>query len=583
MKKQKSFIWTYINKFKWQYAAGIFTLFIVDYFNLYIPQFIGEITDGLTNHIIDINGIIVLIIKILIVATILMVGRFLWRIFIFGSANKIDYLIRNDMFKKLETLSLRYFNENKTGDLMAHFTNDLSALHVAIGPAVISSFDAIIMSIMVITKMMTYVDFKLTLLAMVPMSFIAIGGYYFGESFEKRFSIKQKTFAKLSDFVQESITGSRILKAFVHEKKEAKAFDSINQENLAANMGVVKLRALVLPLMDLVIGASYVLAIVYGGYLTLLGTISLGKFIAFNQYLGSLVWPMIAIGDSITSFSQGRSAIKRIKEIFDEKSDIKENDNPIHLDNIKGAIEFENVCFKYHKELPNAMENISIKIKPGETLAIIGKTGAGKTTLVNLLLRLYDPNSGRILVDNCDIKDMSFSSLRENIAYVPQDNFLFSQTLKDNLAFGKLDANEDEIITACKQACVHENIIDFSEGYMTLVGERGVTLSGGQKQRSSIARALLKKAPILILDDALSAVDTDTEKRILENLSEERKDKTTIIIAHRLSTIANADHVLVLDHGRCAQYGSIDELLKEDGIYRKMYEKQQLEEEIASA
>ena len=580
--KKKSFILSYVWRYKWNYILGIITLYAVDYLNLFIPQFTGEITDGLRSHSLDMNGVVHLISSIILVGLGLAVGRFFWRVFIFGAARKIEYELRNDMFAKLETLSLRYFNENKTGDLMTRFTNDLQAIRNLLGPAIISAFDAIVLTILVIYKMMTYVDVKLTLIACVPMIIIAVGGYYFGEEIERRFGRKQKAFADLSDMVQESISGARVIKAFAQESEELDAFGKVNDKNRKENLNVVKLYAVVMPLLDVIVGVSYVIAIIYGGKLAVTGEITLGRFIAFNTYLGSLVWPMIAMGDSITSFSQGQAAIKRIKEVFDENPDIFDSEDVVDIKELKGEIELSNLTFSYSPELPNALEDVSVKVKQGYTLAILGRTGAGKTTLVNLLERLYDVEDGMIKIDGYSIRQIPLKTLRENIAYVPQDNFLFSDTLQKNIAFGLTTATLEDVIKACEAACVHDNIIDFPEGYETMVGERGVTLSGGQKQRSSIARALLKNSPILILDDSLSAVDTDTEERILENLKELRKDKTTIIIAHRISTVVNADHVLVLENGKLAEYGTPEELMVLGGIYRNMYEKQQLEKQLES-
>ena len=580
MKNRKGVLFPYIWKHKVSYLLGLLTLLLVDYINLFIPQYTGEITDGLTSATLTMDGVIGWIAKLLMAALIITIGRVLWRFFIFGSSRKVERALRNDMFAKLTMLTQRYFNEHKTGDLMTHFTNDLEALRQSIGPAVISAFDAIVMTALVLYKMMVYVDFKLTLLTLIPMSFIAVGGYYFGEAFEKRFAQKQEAFAKLSDQVQESISGERVIKAFVQEKKQALAFAKVNQYNKMKNMQVVKLMATVMPLLDFVIGISYALTIVYGGYLAITGQITLGRFVAFNQYLGMLVWPMIALGDSITMISQGRAAIHRIQNIFDEVPEIQDDEHCEAVEALAGNISFEHVNFAYAEGLPLAIEDLNLQINQGETLAILGRTGAGKTTLVNLLMRLYDPDSGVIRFDGHDLRKIPLHTLREDIAYVPQDSFLFSDSLANNIAFGKMDATREEIIQACKAACVHDNIMDFPNGYETRVGERGVTLSGGQKQRSSIARALLKDSAILILDDALSAVDTDTEGQILENLKHIRKNKTTIMIAHRVSTVQNADHILVLEKGERIEYGTFDELMERQGVFYEMFNKQQLEKQL---
>jgi ATP-binding cassette subfamily B protein len=573
-------IFKYIDKYKWKYIAGILILFIVDFMNLYIPQFTGEITDGLESGTMDMHGVMFGIGKIVLVGLILALGRFGWRYYIFGSSRAIECELRNDLFAHLETLSMNYFNKNKTGDLMAHFTNDLNAIRMATGPAVITSFDAGIMTIMVLTKMILYVDLRLTLLAVIPLILLGVGGIYYGNAIEKRFDEKQQAFSELTDQVQESISGIRVIKAFVQERKELKEFAKANLKNKERNLRVVKLQAFIMPLLDILIGISSVITLLYGGYLTIQGDITIGRFIAFNQYINMLVWPMIATGDSITFFSQGIASIKRIQNIFNEKPEIYEEKYVKPVEQLNGKIEFKELSFRYTEENTEVLKQISLIVEQGNTLAILGRTGSGKTTIANLLLRLYNAPKGSILLDGYEIREIPLKTLRENIAYVPQDNFLFSDTLQNNIAFGSETKDLELVHKAAKEANIHENIMNFPLQYGTLVGERGVTLSGGQKQRSSIARALMKDAPILILDDALSAVDTNTEEQILTNLKENRKGKTTIIIAHRISTIQNADKILVLDSGIMAEYGTHEELLEKRGIYADMYEKQQLEKQL---
>ena len=576
---KKIFLFKYINKYKWTYILGLLALLAVDYLNLYIPVILANITDGLSINNIDIKQLITYIIYLLSFSLCIALGRVLWRLLIFGSARRVEYEVTNAMFAKLETLSCNYFNTHKTGDLMANFTNDIEALRNAIGPAIVSSFDSIVMTIMVLYKMMVFVDLKLTLLCLIPMSIIAIGGYYFGEEFEKRFANKQNAFAKVSDYVQETISSSRVVKAFVQEDKQDIAFGKINEYNKQQNLKVVKLMATIMPLLEMVIGSSYVVTIIDGGYLSIVHKISLGKFVAFNSYISMLVWPMIALGDAITSFTQGLAAISRLDNIFNQESEIQDRSNAIDL-KIEGNIKVSNLSFKYQDHLPEVLSNINFELKKGETLAIIGHTGDGKSTLVNLLLHLYNVDDGHIYFDDHDINDIKLDCLRSSISYVPQDSYLFSDSIKNNIAFGKDNVDMDEIENVCKLACVHDNIIDFPEGYDTIVGERGVTLSGGQKQRCAIARALLKQSPILILDDALSAVDTDTESNILNNLQRTQK-QTLIMIAHRISTVKRADHIMVLDDGRIVEYGDFDSLIQLNGTFKKMFDKQQLEFQIA--
>lgn len=587
--KQKYTLFYYIGKYKWKYIAGTVILLIVDILNLYIPQFTGEITDGLQSHSMGMDGVVQGVLKILLIGLILAIGRFFWRYFIFGSARAIEYEIRNDMFAHLETLSMRYYNENKTGELMTYFTNDLNAVRMSIGPAVITTFDAIILTVLVLGKMITHVDLRLTIMAVIPMGIIAAGGIWYGKQAEKRFREKQQAFSDLTDEVQESISGVRVIKAFVQERKEMRSFARANKDNKDKNMKVVKLQATVMPLLDVVVGLSSLITLFYGGYLTMTGEISLGRFIAFNQYINMLVWPMIAVGDSITFFSQGRASYKRIQSVFKEEAEIfdeatlegfiKANKGEVE---IKGDIEFHNLTFAYNNQDNQVLKDLNLTVNKGSTLAILGRTGSGKTTLANLLLRMYNTEQGMITIDGVDIRKVPLKVLREGIAYVPQDNFLFSDTLGNNIAFGADESDQTRIEEAAKQACIHDNIMDFPFQYETIVGERGVTLSGGQKQRSSIARALMKEAPILILDDALSAVDTDTEERILKNLKDNRQDKTTIIIAHRISTIQSADQILVLDEGKMAEYGTHDTLIAHEGIYANLYRKQQLEKQLVA-
>lgn len=587
--KQKYTLFYYIGKYKWKYIAGTVILLIVDILNLYIPQFTGEITDGLQSHSMGMDGVVQGVLKILLIGFILAIGRFFWRYFIFGSARAIEYEIRNDMFAHLETLSMRYYNENKTGELMTYFTNDLNAVRMSIGPAVITTFDAIILTVLVLGKMITHVDLRLTIMAVIPMGIIAAGGIWYGNQAEKRFREKQQAFSDLTDEVQESISGVRVIKAFVQERKEMRSFAKSNKNNKDKNMKVVKLQATVMPLLDVVVGLSSLITLFYGGYLTMTGEISLGRFIAFNQYINMLVWPMIAVGDSITFFSQGRASYKRIQSVFKEEAEIfdeatleefiKEKNGQVE---IKGDIEFHNLSFTYNNQDNQVLKDLNLTVNKGSTLAILGRTGSGKTTLANLLLRMYNTEHGMITIDGVDIRKVPLKVLREGIAYVPQDNFLFSDTLGNNIAFGADESDQSRIEEAAKQACIHDNIMDFPFQYETIVGERGVTLSGGQKQRSSIARALMKDAPILILDDALSAVDTDTEERILKNLKDNRQDKTTIIIAHRISTIQNADQILVLDEGKMEEYGTHDTLIAHEGIYANLYRKQQLEKQLVA-
>jgi len=572
----------YVKRYWVRYLLGILALFAVDLINVYIPQYTGMITDSLEQRSTDMNGVLRLIGMILLMGGLIAAGRFCWRYFLFGSARHIEREMRDDMFQHLETLSMRYFNTHKTGDLMSRFINDLNAVRQLVGMTVITTFDATVMLILVLAKMIQFVDFRLTCVAVIPLILIIFGDVFYGKAMHRRFLAKQEAFSDLTDQVQETISGIRVIKAFVQEHKELAAFAVSNANCREKNLHVARLQALVMPLLDMVVGASSLLTLLYGGYLAIHEQITLGQFIAFNSYIGMLVWPMMAVGECITSISQGMASLKRILHIHDAKPDVidgPEMDESIQ--HLQGDIRLEGLSFTYPDSGDTqALHDLTLHIPAGTSLAILGRTGSGKTTLANLLLRLYDTKPGMIQLDGHNQKEVPLAVLRKDIAYVPQDNFLFSDTIENNIAFGVTDATHEQVEAAAKAACIHDNIMDFPDGYQTVVGERGATISGGQKQRCSIARALLKDAPILILDDALSAVDTDTEEQILRNLRANRAGKTTILIAHRISTIQNADRILVLDEGGMAEYGTHEELLALGGIYRSIYDKQQLEKQL---
>lgn len=571
------FICQYIRRHRLQYVLGILTLFFVDYANIFIPKLTGVITDGLTAHSMDWGDVKKNLLYLFLLGLSLAVGRFFWRYFLFGASRSIEKELRNDMFAHLEKMDVEYYNEHKTGDLMTRFTSDLNAIRMAIGPAVISVFDASVMTFMVIFQMMYYVSVKLTLLTLIPMLLILFGEIYYGKIIRPRFTARQEAVSDLTDYVQESFSGIRVIKAFVREKSQRYHFLKENTNTMEKNLNIAKIQCFIIPLLDVVIGLSSLITLIYGGYLALLGDITLGRFVAFNQYINMLVWPMLACGDSVNMFSQGAASIHRVQEIFDSKPEVADTDKTEPVDEIKGEITFNHLSFIHRGHSEPTLEDINLHVPAGTTLAIIGRTGNGKSTLVNLLLHLYNTKPGMLLIDGKDINTIPLKTLRENIGYVPQDNFLFSDTLKSNIAFGAEDEDMGAIISATRAACIHENIVQFPDGYETIVGERGVTLSGGQKQRSSIARALMKNAPILILDDALSAVDTDTEEHILHNLKKNRAGKTTILIAHRISTIQNADIIMVLENGTAAEIGNHASLMEQHGIYYDMFEKQQLE------
>lgn len=589
-KEQPFSLLPYLWQYKWSYLAGIIVLMLVDLFNLYIPQYTGEVIDGLSQGagFCEIREILL---KLLFAGLVITVGRFGWRYFIIGASRGIEYRIRNDLFRHIETLSAEFFNRHKTGDLMAHFTNDLQSIRMAVGMAVITAFDAVVMTLMVLVKMILSVDLKLTILAFVPLTLVSVGCYFYGIESKKRQTERQAAFSHLSDKAQESFAGIRVLKAFVQEKEDYASFAAAGENCMKKNLSVVKLRTVFGPSLDAVTGISLLLTLLFGGRMVLTGAISIGQFVAFQSYIGMLVWPMIACGDCINNFSQAAAALGRVGAIFAETADIVDHiptdGSPVKA-SIQGEITLRDLSFAYPDSSSPVLSHIDLNIPAGEMLGILGRTGSGKSTLAELILRVYDCEKGSLLIDGTPIDEIPLALLHRTVAYVPQDNFLFSDTLAENIAFGLEERISDDpgilsaVEAAAKEACIHDNICEFPEGYQTIVGERGVTLSGGQKQRSSIARALLPDAPILILDDSLSAVDTDTEEKILNNLLRLRKGKTTIIIAHRISTLKQADHIAVLSDGVLSEYGTHEELLSLGGFYAHISEKQQLEQELSN-
>lgn len=570
-------------KHKWKYIIGIVWLLVVDIIQLIVPQILRSITNLLEEQTLTSQLLLRYSVYIVLTGLGIGLGRFFWRIYIQGTSRQLEYHIRNKLFKHLQSLSTNYFNNHKTGDLMAHATNDINAVRMALGPGVVMITDAVFITITAVIMMIRTTNLQLVVIALFPLPFLAFTVSKFGKLIHKRFRVVQEAFSGLTDKAQENFSGIRVIKSFVQEEKEIEKFTDSNNHTFEMNLKLVKIRGIFFPLIQFMSAISFLIVLWYGGTLVIRGDISLGDFIAFNSYLGLLIWPMMAIGWVIDVIQRGAASMERLNAILNEAPEIVDSDDTVKIDKINGDIEFKHVSFKYPNTNTYALKDINIKIPQGKTLAIIGRTGSGKTTLVNLLLRLYDLDEGEILVDGINIKRLSLEDLRESIGYVPQDNFLFSSSIEENIAFAYEEAISDEkVIEAAKNSEVYNNIIEFPDKFKTTLGERGVTLSGGQKQRISISRAIIKDPEILILDDSLSAVDTETEEKILGNLKDIMESRTAILIAHRISTIKNADEIVVLDDGKIAQRGTHEELLSMRGIYKDIYEKQLLEEKIFS-
>ncbi|NLO88407.1 MAG: ABC transporter ATP-binding protein [Firmicutes bacterium] len=565
----------------WRYVVGIFWLIVVNIISLQFPRLLGEVTDLINMRQIGTADLLRYAGYIVAIAVAMAVGRFMWRIFIMGSARKVEYFLRNKLFAHFETLSANFFTEHKTGDLMAHATNDVRALRMTLGPGVLMLLDSIFMTVVTVYLMANTIDWKLTLLALLPMPFLAGLAGRLGKMIHGRFRAVQQSFSALTDRVQENLSGIRVIKSFVQEEAEIQRFDRAARDYVVKNMQMIKVWGLMGPMIQLISGISYLIVLGYGGIMVISAAITLGELVAFNTYLGMLVWPMMALGRVINVLQRGIASMERLGALLSAKPEVFDGPDCVEVSELKGEIEFRNLDFTY----PNgteALKGINIRLPRGKTLAIIGRTGSGKTTLVNLLVRLYNPKPGQLFIDGIDINRIPLKVLRENIGFVPQDNFLFSDTIANNIAFAG-EFSQEEIEEAARLAQVYDNIVDFPNKFETMSGERGLTLSGGQKQRISIARALIKDPAILILDDCLSAVDTHTEEEILKGLRKVMQTRTSIIISHRVSTVKDADEIIVMDQGRIVERGTHQELIRRGGLYQHLYLKQQLEKKVAEA
>lgn len=581
----------HINKYYVRYSPmlllGLLALIIVDYFQLLIPEIYRSVINGISAGTVTVDSVVYefnidfllskICLPLIFVIVALVVGRFAWRICFFGSAIKVETDLRKRMFDRCKDLSQSYYQVNKVGNLMSLFTNDLRTVEECFGSGILSLFDALLMGALAIYKMFK-MNVILTFLSLIPMALLIVAATVVRKYMMKKWALRQEAFSALSDFAQESFSGIAVIKAFVKEAKELWAFKKLNRQNEDANVDHTRASTLLHIFVTLFVESVICVILGYGGYLVYNGVFNAGEFVEFIGYFNAVIWPITAISMLIEMQSRGKASLNRISQLLDTEIEVQDKADVTELDEVRGEIEFKNLTFRYPDATYDALKNISLKIGAGERVGIIGKTGSGKTTLVDLLLRTYNVADGTLFVDGQDVNSVSIKSLRKFCAYVPQDNFLFSDTIAKNIEFA---TDEQEISTqdAAKYADIHENITEFAKSYDTVLGERGVTVSGGQKQRISIARALMKNAPILILDDSVSAVDTKTEKVILENLNKIRDDKTTIMIAHRVSTIEKMDKIVYIDNGEITAVGTHTELYESCKDYRNMVELQRLDEE----
>ena len=583
----------YINRYYLKHAPvlllGILSLLTVDYIQLLIPELYRLVINGVNLGQVVVDGQTMAFTKevlfqhiclpMIYIVVLMVIGRFLWRVCFFGSAVRVAADLREQMFDHSRQLSQQYYQVNKVGNLMSLYTNDLDTIQECFGDGILMFFDASVLGILALVKMWR-MDIKLTLLALIPAAVMFAIGTVMSQVMTKRWEERQQAFSDLSDFAQENFSGIAVIKAFVKELKELMAFRKLNKENEEINVTYTKIATLLEVLVTLFVETVICVILGYGGWLVYRGQFNAGQLVEYIGYFEAIVWPIMAISMLIEKTARGKASLNRITELLDAPIDVADRDGVADLKNPRGGIEFRHLNFRYPDGEYDVLKDISFTITPGESVGIVGKTGAGKTALVDLLLRTYNVPDGTLFVDGQDVNTVSIHSVRNACAYVPQDNFLFSDTIAHNIGFGVDDASREDIDRAAALADVRDNIVDFKDGYETVLGERGVTVSGGQKQRISIARALLKNAPILILDDSVSAVDTRTERIILDNLKTSRAGKTTLLIAHRISTVEQLDKIIFIEDGRVEAVGPHDELYRTCNEYRRMVDLQKLEDEV---
>ena len=585
----------YINKYYLKYAwillVGLAALVLVDYFQLEVPELYRMVVNGINTGVVetaegtvpfDLNFLLdEICLPLIFIILVMVVGRFTWRICFFGTGIRVETSIRDRMFDHCKDLSAQYYQVNKVGNLMSLFTNDLETIQECFGSGIMMMCDAAFLGILTVVKMWR-MDVGLTLLALIPMALLLASGIIVGKYMTKKWETRQAAFSDLSDFSQESFSGIAVIKAFVKETKELLAFRRLNKRNEEVNVSYTKASTLLNITVTLFVESVICIILGYGGYLVYRGQFDAGQLVEYIGYFTAMVWPVMAVSQLIEMTSRGKASLNRVSELLDAKQDVVDKPNVEDVKDIEGRIEFRHLTFRYPDGEFDVLKDVSFTIEPGENVGLVGKTGSGKTTIVDLILRTYNVPDGTVFLDGHDVNTIPIRDVRAAAAYVPQDNFLFSDTIENNIAFayeGEQAAEAEAAEEAARLAAVHDNIIDFKDKYMTMLGERGVTVSGGQKQRISIARALMKHAKILILDDSVSAVDTKTEQEILTNLKKNRAGLTTILIAHRISTVEDMDKIVFIDDGRVVDVGTHDELVLRCPDYKKMVDLQKLEDE----